>query len=82
MNNISVLHIIVTDAVAGAEKYLRHLLPALQDKGVNCKLLLICPPGFSESFASYISDLNANGIQLSKKTTLIIFIRTYYAQTF
>lgn len=63
MSKISVLHIIVTDAVAGAEKYLQHLLPALQDRNIVCTLLIICPPTFKEKHPLFVADLEAEGIE-------------------
>ncbi len=50
-----ILHVIVSDGVAGAEKYLIHLLPGLKEYGITASLLVIYPVAKQKIFEQYAS---------------------------
>ena len=62
-----ILHIICTDGVSGAEKYLNFLLPGMSRYGHECHLLIIHPSKSLNLLLSFAKDLNNAGV----KTTLI-----------
>ena len=64
---MKILHLIFSEQIAGAEKYLLDLLPGLKDEGFDCHLLCVCPPGAQHKFAGYCDELNSKGV----KATLI-----------
>lgn len=66
-----ILHLINTHGISGAEKYLKHLLPGLKAYGIDCDLVVVCPPGAAKTLALYCNELIAVGID----TTLIIGTR-------
>ena len=59
---MKILHLIYTHGIAGAEKYLRHLLPPLQKENISSHLILVCAPGFEKKLQEYAVELNALGI--------------------
>ena len=63
-----ILHLIYTQAVSGAEKYLKHLLPGLKEYGIECDLIVVCPKNASETFSVYSAELNSLGV----RTTLLV----------
>lgn len=64
---MKVLHLIYTHGIAGAEKYLKHLLPPLKDKGISSHLVLVCSPGFENKLQEYCDDMSKRGIPSSVK---------------
>lgn len=65
---MKVLHLMYSAAVAGAEKYLKHLLPGLRDYNIECHLIVVTPKRTEKPFSVYRDELNELGI----KTTLIV----------
>ncbi len=65
---MKILHLIYTQGLGGAEKYLKHLLPGLKKHGIDCDLIVVCPKGAEDIFTSYCYTLNGLGV----KTTLIV----------
>jgi glycosyltransferase involved in cell wall biosynthesis len=63
-----ILHLIYSEAISGAEKYLKHLLPGLKAHGVICYLIVVSPEKTAGPFKHYCAVLNELGV----KTTLII----------
>ena len=63
-----ILHLIYSEAISGAEKYLKHLLPGLTMHGIVCELIVVSPKTTAGPFISYCAALNTLGV----KTTLII----------
>lgn len=59
---MKVLHLIYTNGIAGAEKYLRHLLPRLKEHGIECHLVLVCSPGFEKALEQYCEESRLTGI--------------------
>lgn len=69
---MKILHLIYTHGIAGAEKYLKHLLPPLKEYDVECHLILVAPAPFYSKLAPYIAEMETLGIsaqvlQYSKK---------------
>lgn len=54
---MKILHLIYTHGVAGAEKYLKHLLPPLKGYGIQSHLILVCPPQFSNKLSNYVAEM-------------------------
>lgn len=65
---MKILHLIYTNGIAGAEKYLQHLLPGVRVNHIDCHLVIVCAPGFEKQLESYRSEL----ISLGVPTTLFI----------
>ncbi len=63
-----ILHVIYTSGVSGAEIHLRHLLPGLGAFGVECELLVICPPQARRVLNDFCNEVTAAGV---KSFTLI-----------
>jgi glycosyltransferase involved in cell wall biosynthesis len=59
---VKILHIIYTHGISGAEKYLDYLLPGLKNYGIDCHLLLICPPASVNKLESFAAMLQQKGI--------------------
>lgn len=64
---MKILHLIYSEQVAGAEKYLANLLPGLKKEGIDCQLICVCPPADAHKFSTYCEALNDKGV----KTILI-----------
>ena len=54
---MKVLHVINSNGIAGAEKHLLHLLPGLQNHGIEASLLIICPPAAEGVFRDFAKQL-------------------------
>ena len=67
-----ILHLIYTHGVAGAEKYLKHLLPGLSQYGIKCDLIVVCPPKMADVLKVYVREVEQLGI----RTTLIVATKT------
>jgi len=65
---LKILHLIYTEAVSGAENYVKHLIPGLKQFNINCDLIVVSPRRTAPAFTEYCNQLNALGIP----TTLII----------
>lgn len=64
-----ILHLIYTTGIAGAEKHLLDLLPALKKHSINCELICVCPQTHSDILLEYCHEMNAKGIKTSLFTT-------------
>ena len=64
---MKILHLIYSEQVAGAEKYLLNLLPGLQLEGIDCDLICVSPEKHKYKFIAFCDELNQKGI----KTILI-----------
>lgn len=65
---MKILHLIYTNGIAGAEKYLSHLLTSLKEHGIECHLIIVCAPGFEIPLQNYCDELKKAGVP----TTLFI----------
>ena len=65
---MKILHLIYTEAVSGAENYVKQLLPGLKQHGIDCHLVVVSPKKTAPAFTEYCNELNGMGIT----TTLII----------
>lgn len=54
---MKVLHLIYTNGIAGAEKYLMHLLPALRKLDFDCHIIIVCAPGAQNILQNYCDAL-------------------------
>ena len=57
-----ILHVIYTAGVSGAEMHLKHLLPGLCAFGVECELLVLCPPQAEKVLNDFCSEVTAAGV--------------------
>ena len=60
---MKILHLLYSDGIAGAEKYLIHLLPALKKEGIECHLMIVTNSKNKYKFNSYCKDLSDLGIE-------------------
>lgn len=60
---MKILHLIYSEQVAGAEKYLLDLLPGLKDEGIECHLICITPAKDEHKFTAFCEELNGKGIK-------------------
>lgn len=60
---MKVLHLIYSRQVAGAEKYLKDLLPGLNGKGMDCRLICVVPEADKYKFIEFCSSLNESGVE-------------------
>ena len=65
---MKILHLIYSQQVAGAEKYLLDLLPGLNKKGIECHLIVISPPDDANKFFGYVEEMN----RIKIKTVLLV----------
>lgn len=65
---MNILHIIYTNAVAGAEKYLLNLLPGLKKFNIECHLICVCSEESKKALKTYAEDMRNSGIQTSVLT--------------
>ena len=59
---MKILHLIYSQQIAGAEKYLQDLLPGIQENGIDCSLICVIPKADEHKFLDFASDLNKKGI--------------------
>jgi len=59
---LKILHLIYSEQVAGAEKYLLDLLPGLKEQGIECHLICVTPAKDAHKFASLCAELNNKGV--------------------
>ena len=59
---MKILHIIYTEGVSGAEKYLKNLLPGLLQHNIVCELLIICPPVSVNNVKAFAAEINKAGV--------------------
>jgi len=50
---MKILHLIYTNGIAGAEKYLQHLLPAMQQTGISSHIIIVCERGAEKMMEEY-----------------------------
>ena len=60
---MKILHLIYSEQVAGAEKYLLDLLPGLKDEGIECHLICVTPAKDEYKFTALCEELNGKGIK-------------------
>lgn len=58
-----IAHILFAEKIAGAERYILELLPALKNLGHEMYLVCICVPEKRDVFQKYCCDLNEKGIE-------------------
>lgn len=58
---MKILHLIYTSGISGAEKYLKHLLPGLQQYGIHAHLIVVCPKK-NEQLQELASGLKEQGV--------------------
>src|SRR6478672_7463806 len=58
---MKILHLIYSDKVAGAEKYLRHLLPGVNQR-LECRLWIVCPATSLKVFTDFANSFSNTGI--------------------
>ena len=59
---MKILHLIYTNGVSGAEKHLLNLLPGLKLKGIDCHLIIVCPPAFYKNLKDFAQEFIENNI--------------------
>ena len=59
---MKILHLIYTNGISGAEKYLRHLLPGLKAEGIDCELAIVCDRSAEDLIKTYASGMHESGI--------------------
>lgn len=62
---MKVLHLIYTHGVAGAEKYLQHLLPPLHQYNIESHLILVSPKEYTDKLAAYCLNMTEKGIPVT-----------------
>ena len=67
--HMKILHLIYTNGVAGAEKYLINLLPSLGEFGYEAHLLIVCNPDTKDKLADYVEDVKKLGIPVKLLTS-------------
>lgn len=60
---MKILHIIYTNGISGAEKHLKYLLPGLVSKGIECELLILCPPFCFTLLSNFSDEMNRVGVK-------------------
>lgn len=60
---MKIAHLIYSEQVAGAEKYLLDLLPGLQEEGIECHLVCITPAKDAYKFTSLCEELNSKAVK-------------------
>ena len=65
---MKILHLIYSEGIYGAEKYLKNLLPGLNAKGITCHLIVVSPKRTAGAFINYCNELNELGV----KTSLLV----------
>lgn len=58
-----VLHIIYTIGISGAEKHLKYLLPGLANNGIECDLLILCPPASVKLLNDFSEGMKIIGVK-------------------
>lgn len=74
---MKIVHLINTQGISGAEKYLKHLLPGLKAYGIYCDLIVVCPPRAERTLSAYCANMNGLGV----RTTLITGTRASIINT-
>lgn len=60
---MKILHLLYSEQVAGAEKYLLDLLPGLKNEGIECHLICVTPAKDEHKFTRLCEELNNNGVK-------------------
>ena len=58
---MKILHLIYTSGISGAENYLRHLLPGLQQFDIQAHLTIVCPKK-NDQLLELAAELNLHGV--------------------
>ena len=73
---MKILHLIYTNGISGAEKYLKHLLPGLQREGIRCELMIVCglsAKGMMEIYKQELTDAGVHvQILISSRSAFLI----------
>lgn len=73
---MKIIHLIYTNGIAGAEKYLHHLLPGLHNKGIECHLVLLCSAPARKKLEVFCEELKSAGVPVkmivSRKTGFLL----------
>ncbi len=69
---MKILHLIYTEGMAGAERYLMNLLPELKFHDIHCHVILVTPEHTLHLFEAYRDQMNLMGIP----TTIIVSKKT------
>ena len=59
---MKILHIIYTNGIGGAEKHLKYLLPGIKNQGIDCELLILCPPASLNILSKFAEEIKAEGV--------------------
>lgn len=62
---MKILHVIYTQQVAGAEKYLLNLLPGLKEMGIDCELICVTTEKDKQNFSEFLTELRGKGITVT-----------------
>lgn len=60
---MKILHLIYSEGVYGAEKYLTHLLPGLNKQGFECHLIVVSSKRTANLFNDYCDEFNRLNVQ-------------------
>lgn len=76
---MKILHLIYTNGISGAEKYLKHLLPGLQLEGIECELMIVCGISAKGNMEIYKKELNDVGVYVQVLvSSRLSFLATAY----
>ena len=59
---MKILELLYTNGIAGAEKYLQHLLPAIKRKGIDCHLIVVCSHKAEKILTTYVEEFRLEGV--------------------
>lgn len=59
---MKILHLIYTHGISGAEKHLLNLLPGLKQNGIDCELIIVCPPKFEDNLTEFASEFHKKNV--------------------
>ena len=74
---MKVAHLIYTNGIAGAEKYLLHLLPSLKQYDIECHLILVCSNEAEKLLKKYCDLMEQKGVE----ATLMVSNRIGFFKT-
>ena len=60
---MKILHLIFSEQVGGAEKYLLNLLPALCKENIDCELILVTPKKSKIKFTGFCTEMEQKGVK-------------------
>lgn len=62
---MKILHLIYSEAVSGAEKYIKQLLPGLHQYGIQCHLIVVTAQRTSAVFKNFCDEIETQGVAAS-----------------